>query len=245
MVDYTKWPEMKIERLGLTLPANFPLEEWVSLGQRLFKAGIRVKGYQWQLGDWLIFGEKYSLTSSTQAEYQAARDSVIAAGYGKSTLYDVKYVAKRFERRLRRESIPFSQYRAIASKSPQERGRLLTAIEKTGAKRERVRQAARGQALSSSIEKGSWEIDEEYSTNGSLEVVAHVGEINYARFGGPYLRAHITESQHVSLSNSEGKTLDIANWRVFVADMEALDKIVKMAPKLIEKRNPTHKNGTR
>jgi hypothetical protein len=93
--------------VGLTLPPGLTEEQWTAAGAILVRAKSRV---QWYLGDWLNYGEAAGYIDRKRYDTAAA-----VTGYGRSTLYDLAWVARTIESSRRHEDLSWGHHRDVAS----------------------------------------------------------------------------------------------------------------------------------
>ena len=102
---------------GLEIKENTPIDEWIKCGEALRKIS---GASQWWIGDWINFGErKYGEMYSQALE---------KTDYELHSLQNMAYTAKNIESSLRREDVPFSYYKQLASVEDKEK--ILKKIEK-------------------------------------------------------------------------------------------------------------------
>lgn len=87
------------------------------------------------VGDWLNYGER----SYGETYAQALEET----DYSYQGLADAKYVSGRIEISRRRENIPFSIHREVASLPPEQQDRLLQEAERDGLTVREVRRVDR------------------------------------------------------------------------------------------------------
>lgn len=101
---------------SLSIKENTPIEDWIKCGEILRKISGAT---QWWIGDWINFGEgKYGEMYSQALE---------KTDYELHSLQNIAYTARNIESSLRRENVPFSYYKQLASVENKEK--ILEKIE--------------------------------------------------------------------------------------------------------------------
>ena len=101
---------------GLILPEEMTMNEWVRTGKQLYKSFATLErgaiSIMWWIGDFMNYGEN----RFTKEAYNQAESSF---GFKYQTIANAKYVAKKIPPSLRKETITFSHYAALASLPPE------------------------------------------------------------------------------------------------------------------------------
>lgn len=118
--------------VGLKLPKELSFKQWETLVAQL---AMIAKASMWWWGDALAYGErKYGVM------YQQA---LKRSRYDYQTLADAKWVASRFQFSRRRENLPWSHHREVASLEPKQQDRMLDQAETEKLTRDDLRRAVR------------------------------------------------------------------------------------------------------
>ena len=109
----------RISATALVLPKDMTEAEWEGVGRTLIRAE---SGLMWWLGDWWAFGE----TKGYGQRKAFADELENAGGFSFQTCMDAAWVSRAIETSRRREVLPWSFHREIASlKDPKAQDRAL------------------------------------------------------------------------------------------------------------------------
>lgn len=114
-------------------PADGPVtrESWERRGAAL---GRSASGISWQIGDWLLLGEReWGVTYTRAAEITSLAEP---------TLRNCRYVCQRFERPRRRDKLTFAHHAEVASLAPDRADELLARAEAEALPLRRLRELA-------------------------------------------------------------------------------------------------------
>ncbi|WP_173136578.1 LmbU family transcriptional regulator [Kibdelosporangium persicum] len=115
-------------RTCLALPARMPLDEWRRIGRQIFTIS---DSSAWWLGDWLIYG---------QTEYSDRyKRAIEETGLDYQTLRNYAWVARKFPRERRRESLTFQHHAEVASLPEAEQDDWMDRAEKHNWSRNELR----------------------------------------------------------------------------------------------------------
>lgn len=119
--------------VGLRLSdPNLSWDAYVAVGELL---GEMRKALQWSYGDFVLLGEKLF----GERSYQAFE----GLNVGEETLREYTRVAERIPRSIRRQDLPWSTHRAVASLEPPEQKRWLKVASEQGLSHHALREALR------------------------------------------------------------------------------------------------------
>lgn len=126
ITENCEWNEV-----NLFIPENASFEEWEKVGQVLATIEKRA---MWWMGDWWRFGDHKYGERATQA---------IDSNVSFKTWADAGWVSGKFETSRRREHLPWSFHREVASLDEQIADELLDECESEGWTQKELRQAVR------------------------------------------------------------------------------------------------------
>lgn len=116
---------------GLVLPENTTVEVWASIGRSLYWSA---QDFQWQLGDWAVFGCK---------KYGKLKEFAEANGINYQTLRNIAWVAENVELSRRRDTLEWSTHAEVAALKPEEQAEWLDKAEKERLPRAELRKQIR------------------------------------------------------------------------------------------------------
>ncbi|MFG2229843.1 LmbU family transcriptional regulator [Streptomyces sp. NPDC048723] len=128
-------------RSSLSLPPDFPLNEWKRLGKHLY---LITDSSSWWLGDWLIFGQ-----DTYPGRYRQAMEETLLEY---KTLRNYAWIARRFPAAERHPEVSFQHHAEVASLEPAERAMWLERAAQGGWSRNTLRQHLRQAALAESAD---------------------------------------------------------------------------------------------
>ena len=122
--------EVEFEECGLTILSKaMPSGQWLAIGQQL---SLTEKGYQWWIGDWVLYGEK------TYGEDDAIQ-AIDPDEWKVDTVLQYRWVAERVEPVRRNGRLTWSHHREIADLQPAKQSKWLTLAAEEGWTVERLR----------------------------------------------------------------------------------------------------------
>lgn len=121
-----------LTRLGLTLPRELSLEEWVRVGIQLKSIS---ESSTWWLADWLLFGE-----ANYRGRYRVA---VERSGLDYQTLRNYAWVARRFPPVRRHGDLSFAHHAEVTPLTEPEQEYWLRRASELGWSRNRLRREIR------------------------------------------------------------------------------------------------------
>jgi hypothetical protein len=113
--------------LGLTLPEELPVENWVHLGQQLNRSNQLVN---WWMGDWAAYGQR---------KYGRLKEFAEANGIDYGYLRDMVWVSESVELSPRRDNLEWTFYRDIASLPPKDQTKWINRIVENKLTRSQLR----------------------------------------------------------------------------------------------------------
>jgi len=137
----TLWQDVELTRTGLRFKRDVSFEEWQDVGERLRFIESSV-GF-W-IGDWINYGEAHYGEKYAQA--------VEETGLSYQGLADMAWTAKQVDFSLRKENLPFSHHKEVASLPPPKQAELLDLAEQEQLSVRDLRQKVR---------EAKWEIRQE------------------------------------------------------------------------------------
>ncbi len=122
----------QLSETSLNLPPNMPYEEWLRVGETLFRIE---KSVRWWIGDWVNYGEQ------TYGEKYA--QAITETGLSYSTVANAAYTARKIEPSRRREKVDFSKHHAVAGLDEYQQEKILGEIEAHPTPESKVREMVR------------------------------------------------------------------------------------------------------
>ncbi|MCT9008791.1 LmbU family transcriptional regulator [Streptomyces sp. NPDC054766] len=122
-----------VQKSGMIFPQNLPERSWEQIGSNLREL---VNSSAWWLADWLLYGE-------ATYGWRRYKEAIERTGLDYQTLRNYAWVARRFERHRRRDSLSFAHHAEVTRLSPPEQDYWLRKAEQQKWSRNELRRALR------------------------------------------------------------------------------------------------------
>ncbi|MEV3861607.1 LmbU family transcriptional regulator [Streptomyces sp. NPDC050095] len=122
-----------VQKTAMIFPKDLPERSWERIGSNLREL---TNSSAWWLADWLLFGE-------SAYGWRRYREAIERTGLDYQTLRNYAWVARRFERHRRRDSLSFAHHAEVTRLSPPEQDYWLRKAEQHKWSRNELRKAVR------------------------------------------------------------------------------------------------------
>ena len=122
-----------VQKSAMIFPKDLPERSWERIGSNLREL---TNSSAWWLADWLLFGE-------ATYGWRRYREAIERTGLDYQTLRNYAWVARRFERHRRHDSLSFAHHAEVTRLSPQEQDYWLRKAEQHKWSRNELRKAVR------------------------------------------------------------------------------------------------------
>jgi hypothetical protein len=126
----------QIHRNGLILPGKLPFDVWRQIGTEIC---LVTNSCAWWIGDWLAYGENYFGDRYEQAIADTSLDY--------QTLRNYAWIARKFTRSRRRDSLSFGHHAEVAALTETEQDKWLARAERFSWSRNELRRRIRAAHL--------------------------------------------------------------------------------------------------
>jgi hypothetical protein len=129
----------QVQRSGLILPSRLPFDVWRQIGEEIC---LVTNSCAWWIGDWLAYGQNFFGDRYEQAIADTSLDY--------QTLRNYAWIAKKFTRSRRRDSLSFGHHAEVAALTDTEQDKWLTRAERFSWSRNELRRRIRAARLANS-----------------------------------------------------------------------------------------------